>query len=327
MLAKRIIPAPPQDTCGIWPWDEADPADYPEFIIGEDDYGKPVKYTCNPDRLANYFGKNSDAPPYLTPVFFKREALQRYYDDSELYTVSDGYLSCSHLWGVKIDNEFFDVISVFLGDIGRDIPSEHWTHWLAYNVPPTQKISEVAFRRAFLNQPTNSKNPEHCFKLAYNQLQSSWDKHWGWRLHRKAEGPDAGVLQRLRIPVNDTDAELRTQSINLALVLVDYLNEKKLASYLSDVKGDKGIAKLKKFLTAQSYQHTERDVRLLQRIQRMRSRIAAHSSGSSGQAYLEEELGNDTPQEYIARLITEATQMLVDLRAFAEEQSRQDSDS
>ena len=327
MLAKRIIPAPPQDTCGIWPWDETDPSDYPEFIIGEDEYGKPVKYTCEPDRLANYFGKNPDAPHYLTPVFFKPEVLQKYYDDSELYTVSDGYLSCSHLWGVKIDNEFFDVISVFLGDIGRDIPSEHWTHWLAYNVPPTQKMSDVAFLRAFLNQPTNSKNPEHCFKLAYNQLQSSWDEHWGWRLHRKAEGPDAGVLQRLRIPVNDTDAELRTQSINLALVLVDYLNERKLASYLSDTKNDKGIAKLRKFLEAHSYQYTERDVRLLQRIQRMRSRIAAHSSGSSGQAYLEDELGNDTPQEYIARLMTEATQMLDDLRAFAEEQSRQDSDS
>ena len=232
--------------------------------------------------------------------------------------MSDGYLSCSHLWGVKIDNELFDIISVFLGDIGRDIPSEHWTHWLAYNVPPTQKMSEVAFRRAFLNQPTNSKNPEHRFKLAYNQLQNSWEEHWGWRLHRKAEGQDAGVLQRLRIPVNDTDAELRAQLINLALVLVDYLNEKQVASYLSDAKGDKGIAKLKKFLTAQSYQHTERDVRLLQRIQRMRSRIAAHSSGSSGQAYLEEELGNDTPQEYIARLMTEATQMLDDLRVFAE---------
>jgi hypothetical protein len=188
-------------------------------------------------------------------------------------------------------------------------------------------MSEVAIRRAFLNQPTNSKNPEHCFKLAYDQLQSSWEKHWGWRLHRKAEGQDAGVLQRLRIPVNDTDAELRTQSINLALVLVDYLNEKELASYLSDAKGDKGIAKLKKFLEAQSYQHTERDVRLLQRIQRMRSRIGAHSSGSSGQAYLEEELGKDTPQEYIARLMTKATQMLDDLREFTEERPLQDSDS
>ena len=327
MLAKRIILAPPQDTCGIWPWDEADPADYPEFIIGEDDHGKPVKYTCEPDRLANYFGKNPDAPPYLTPVFFKREALQRYYDDSELYTVSDGYLSCSHLWGVKIDNGNPNCVVVFLGDIGRDIPAGHRTHWLSYNVSPTQRMSDVGVRRAFFGQFADSENPEHRFKLAYNQLQNSWEEHWGWRLHRKAEGPDAGVLQRLRIPVNDTDAELRTQSINLALVLVDYLNEKKLASYLSDTKNDKGIAKLRKFLEAQSYQHTERDIRLLQRIQRTRSRIAAHSSGSSGQVYLEEELGKDTPQEYIARLMTEATQMLDDLRVFAEKRPLQDSDS
>ena len=327
VFAKRILSAPPQETCGIWPWDETDPADYPEFIIGEDEYGKPVKYTCDPDRLANYFGKNPDAPHYLTPVFFKPEVLQRYYDDSNLYTVSDGHLSCASMWGVKIDNGDPNCVVVFLGDIGCDIPTSHRAHWLSHNVPPTQRMSDVGVRRAFFGQFVESENPEHRFKLAYDQLQSSWDEHWGWQLHRKAEGPDAGVLQRLRIPVNDTDAELRTQSINLALVLVDYLNEKKLASYLSDVKGDKGIAKLKKFLTAQSYQHTERDVRLLQRIQRMRSRIAAHSSGSSGQAYLEEELGNDTPQEYIARLMTEATQMLDDLRAFAEEQSRQDSDS
>lgn len=327
VFAKRILPAPPQETCGIWPWDETDPADYPEFIIGEDEYGKPVKYTCDPDRLANYFGKNPDAPLYLTPVFFNPEVLRRYYDDSDLYTVSDGHLSCASMWSVKIDNGNPNCVVVFLGDIGRDIPESHRAHWLSHNVPPTQRMSDVGVRRAFFGQFAESENPEHRFKLAYDQLQSSWEDHWGWRLHRKAEGPDAGVLQRLRIPVNDTNAELRTQSINLALVLVDYLNEKNLASYLSDAKGDKGIAKFKKFLEAQSYQHTERDIRLLQRIQRMRSRIAAHSSGSSGQAYLEEELGNDTPQEYIARLMTEATQMLDDLREFAEKRPSQDSDS
>ena len=327
VFAKRILPAPPQETCGIWPWDEADPADYPEFIIGEDEYGKPVKYTCDPDCLANYFGKNPDAPHYLTPVFFKPEVLQKYYDDSNLYTVSDGHLSCASMWCVKIDNGNPNCVVVFLGDIGRDIPASHRTHWLSYNVSPTQRMSDVGVRRAFFGQFADSENPEHRFKLAYNQLQNSWEEHWGWRLHRKAEGPDAGVLQRLRIPVNDTDAELRAQLINLALVLVDYLNEKELASYLSDVKGDKGIAKLKKFLTAQSYRHTERDVRLLQRIQGMRSRIAAHSSGSNGQAYLEEELGKDTPQEYIARLMTEATRMLDDLREFTEKRPLQDSDS
>ena len=231
------------------------------------------------------------------------------------------------MWSVKIDNGNPNCVVVFLGDIGHDIPASHRTHWLSYNVSPTQRMSDVGVRRAFFGQLADSENPEHRFKLAYNQLQNSWEEHWGWRLHRKAEGQDAGVLQRLRIPVNDTDAELRAQLINLALVLVDYLNEKELSSRLSDTKGDKGIAKLKKFLEAQSYQHTERDVRLLQRIQGMRYRIAAHSSGSSGQAYLEEELGNDTPPEYIARLMTEATQMLDDLREFTEERPLQDSDS
>lgn len=59
----------------------------------------------------------------------------------------------------------------------------------------------------------------------------------------------------------------------------------------------------------------------------MRSRIGAHSLGSSGQAYLEEELGNNTPQEYIARFMTEATQMLDDLRVFTEKRPLQDLDS
>ena len=146
VFAKRILPAPPQETCGIWPWDEADPADYPEFIIGEDEYGKPVKYTCDPDCLANYFGKNPDAPHYLTPVFFKPEVLQRYYDDSDLYTVSDGHLSCASMWNVKIDNGNPNCVVVFLGDIGRDIPESHWAHWLSHNVPPTQRMSDVGVR-------------------------------------------------------------------------------------------------------------------------------------------------------------------------------------
>ena len=223
VFAKRILSAPPQKNCGIWPWAETDLADYPEFIIGEDEYGKPVKYTCDPDCLANYFGKNPDAPHYLTPVFFKPEVLQRYYDDSDLYTVSDGNLSCASMWGVKIDNGNPNCVVVFLGDIGRDIPASHRTHWRSYNVSPTQRMSDVGVRRAFFGQFADSENPEHRFKLAYNQLQNSWEEHWGWRLHRKAEGQDAGVLQRLRIPVNDTDAELRAQLINLALVLVDYL--------------------------------------------------------------------------------------------------------
>lgn len=42
VLAKRIIKAPPQQTCGLWPWDKVSASENPEFIIGEDDYGRPI---------------------------------------------------------------------------------------------------------------------------------------------------------------------------------------------------------------------------------------------------------------------------------------------
>ena len=246
-LAKRIIKAPPREKCRIWPWDKVAADEYPEFIISEDEYGEPVRWTCNPDSLGNYYGKNPDAPHYLTPVFFKPDVLSRYYD-SDGYEVRDGYLSCGQLWGVSLDNGCLDYVSVFLGDIGRDIPQSHWDHWKAHNIAPIGRMSEAAIRRSFFNQGVESGNPEHRFKRAYRDLQDKWEGAWGWRLHRHAEELDAGVFSRLRIPVNESEAEFRAQSLNLALILVDLLNEKCLIQGIDGVSGKKGLISLVDFL-------------------------------------------------------------------------------
>ena len=320
VLAKRILLAPLQKTCGIWPWDNIEVEDYPNFIIGENETGRPIRFTCNPDKLANYFGANPDAPHYLTPVFFKPEVLQRYYDDSSLYEVRDGRLSCGHKWGVQIDNDNPGFVAVFLGDIGRDIPQSHWEHWLSHNVPPTQKMSETNIRRSFFGQFVDSKNPEHRFKMSYKELNRVWEQRWGWSLYREARGQDAGVLRRLRIPVNDTDTELRTQLLNLALVLVDLLNEKGITEKLSKkIEDEQGIAKLQRFLKTTSYEYVDRDISLLRKIQRMRSRIAAHASGTSGQELLEKELSGRSPRQYIQHLLAEAAQMMGDLIGFVKQ--------
>ena len=128
------------------------------------------------------------------------------------------------------------------------------------------------------------------------------------------------MLRRLRIPVNDTDTELRTQLLNLALVLVDLLNEKGITERLSEkIKNEKGIDKLQRFLETSSYEHVDRDISLLKKIQRMRSRIAAHASGTSGQELLENELSGQSPQEYIQHLLAEAAQMMDDLIGFTKQ--------
>lgn len=312
LLVKRVLPPPPQDKSGIWPWD-GDDEEYPEFIIGEDSDGRPVKFTCEEDKLANYFGKNPDAPHYLTPVFFKPEVLKRYYDDPELYAIADGRLRCGYLWGVQIDNGNPDAVMVFLGDIGRDIPSSHRDHWRAYNIPPVSKMSESTFRRSFLAQFAETENPEHQFKNAYLAIQRAWIEKWGWGLYRDAEGSDAGLIQRVRIPLNNTDAEFESQLLALAKLLVDLLNEAAIAADLPPVKDEKGISKLQRFLEAKSYPYIDRDIALLRRVQGLRSRIAAHTSGSSGQAFLAEQLGGLSKADFIAQLMREAMTMFTDL--------------
>jgi hypothetical protein len=112
--ATKLIEHGPVTSCGIWPYEEVDDH-FPEFLIGENEHGTSVRFSCNPDLLSNYFGKNPDAPHYLTPVHFRREVLQKYYDNPEIYSVEDGYLRCASLWGVQIDNDHDDRVLMFLG--------------------------------------------------------------------------------------------------------------------------------------------------------------------------------------------------------------------
>lgn len=312
LLAKRLVPAPPQEKSGIWPWENK--PDFAEFIIAEDECGNPVKFTCDRDKLSNNFGANPDAPHYLTPVFFERQVLQRYYDDPELYSITSGHLCCATKWGVDIDNDNLDAVAVFLGDIGSRIPSSHWAHWQAYNIPPIHKMSESAYLRSFRNEWVESHSPEHQFKQRFRALQQAWHQNWGWNLHRSATKNQKETISRLRIPLNETDAEFKTQILNLALVLIDALNEKDISKNVVDrTKGDKGISKFKKFLNEQGYAYAERDVALLQNIQTVRSRVAAHESGSAGQTYLAAQLNGRTRIQYVADLMAQAVQMIQDL--------------
>jgi hypothetical protein len=312
LLVKRILPPPPQEKCGIWPWDGED-EEYPDFIIGEDENGGPIRFTCEEGKLANNFGANPGAPHYLTPVFFKPEVLTPYYDDPALYSITDGRLSCANSWSVQIDNGNPGVVMVFLGDIGRDIPSSHRDHWRANNIPPVLEMSESTFRRSFLGEFAETENPEHLFKSAYSELQRVWSERWGWRLYRQPEGSDADLIKRVRIPLNDSDPEFEAQLLGLAKLLIDLLNETDIAEGLQPVKGEKGISKLQRFLSFHCYEHADRDIALLRRIQSLRSRLAAHASGSSGQAFLAQELDGLTKPEFIEKLMREATQMLTDL--------------
>lgn len=316
-LGTKVLPPPPIEKAGIWPFEEPDDY-YPEFIIGTDSDGDEQRYTCNPDALANYFGANPEAPHYLTPVHFRRDVLQKYYEQPEKYAVSDGYLRCASLWSVRIDNNSEHSVVVFLGDLGRDLPVQERDYWRSFNILPDAPVSETLVRRAFLGQFSEPQASDLRVRSKYHSLNKLWQERHGWDFFLKPEEADAGLLQRLRLPLNDSQAEFETSIRIMTLLMVDSLNEAQITYLLPDKRQDeKGISKLKRWLEQEGYPHVERDIQFLRNLQELRSRIAAHRKSSSYHKTLDKVFGELRGPAAIKTLFEAAFAMLAGLEEWA----------
>ncbi|MEJ7631721.1 MAG: hypothetical protein WKF28_04390 [Rubrobacteraceae bacterium] len=313
-LATRVIPPLPVERSGIWPYEEVD--DYfPDFVIGYDDEGEEVRYSCNPDALANYFGANPDAPHYLTPVFFKREVLQKYYNNPEKYSVEDGHLRCSGLWGLRMDNDSPEHVVVFLGDLGRDLPKSERDYWRSHNVAPNGSMSQTGTRRAFLGEWAEAQSPDLKFRHLYRQFVAGWREQEGWALFREPIGSDTNLLQQLRIPLSESQTEFEDSIGILAKLLCDGLNDKEIQWRLpSRIEGEKSISKLERWLRQEEYENVDRDIKLLRDIQTLRSTATAHRKSSKYEQTLGKILGNQRGRAAIITLLDRANLLLVEMR-------------
>jgi len=194
LLGKRLIEIP--DNFNI---SYLNPTlEYEDFIIDSNDLGKDILFTCDESKLRNYFGANPESPYFTTPVFFKKEVLDKYYANPSKYSVSDGYLSYNSLWGISIDNGLNENVAVFLGDIGR-LPYKEQKYWKLYNIPQG-KISDPFFRRNFLAEFCSSSNPSEYFKEKMIIFKKEWKDKFGWDLFRDLKKEDEHFWKSLHIP-------------------------------------------------------------------------------------------------------------------------------
>lgn len=277
LIGKRIIPPPPPEYSDVWPYEK--PKQFETFIIATDANGDPLTHTCDPKRLSNYFGANPGEPHYLTPVFFDRSVLDKYYADADRYRVEDGYLRETSTWGLRMDNALQEHVAVFLGDLGSDIPFQEQHYWRSYNVPPPGPMSETAIRRSFLGQFFDSQRVEYRFADAYRCLIAAWEARFGWPLYKELHQGDAYVIHAIHVPTNKSFAQFDEQIVRLAKLVVDSLNEERIAKATSArEKGTKGITKLQRFLDEQEI--TASVCAELAVVQGARSRSAAHRKSS-----------------------------------------------
>ncbi|KYP79233.1 hypothetical protein [Ferroacidibacillus organovorans] len=284
---KKLISGMAKEKSGIWPYEDED--EFENFIIDVDENGDPQSYTCDPDELANYFGANPDAPNYLTPVFFRRDVLTKYYSKPDIYSVDDGYLRCGGLWGLRLDNNHQTHVIVYLGDLGRDLPAAERVYWKSYNIPPDGKISDVNWKRSLLDEFTDPEKADLVFKYQFNILQERWQGKFGWVLFRPLSEEDQHNFKTLRIPVSDDQSEFDQQSMSLTKVLVDSLNEEEIKEQIQGAvpRDTKGISKLSLWLQEQGCHDAEPHIKFLRSLQDLRNG-AGHRKGDSyarGAAY------------------------------------------
>lgn len=278
-LGKRILAPPEIERSGVWPFEPT--RRFIDFIIGIDDDGRNIEYTCDPDSLSNYFGANAGAPHFLTPVFFRRAVLDKYYADPDRYQVEDGYLRAGAFWGLPIDNDLGEHVAVFLGDLGH-LPEGEQQYWRSFNVAPAGSLSETAIRRSFLNQFVDTDRIEYRFYRAYEVLNEAWASRFGWPIFKELHSGDAHLAHSLHVPTSPGFAAFDAQLTGLAKLVVDSLNEEMLGKNLTGkATGEKGIGKLERFLHEQGLDTQGALLcETLRRVQGARSRSAAHRKGS-----------------------------------------------
>jgi len=273
LIGKKLIAGLPNFTPNIL---NRKDKTFIDFIIGLDEHGADISYTCDESRLGNYFGKNPDSPQYVTPVFFKKEVLSKYYAQPGKYSVEDGSVSCGGLWSLRMDNNDPKSVMVLLGDLGHLSHTEQ-SYWRTFSVA-SGKMSRTAFARSFEGEFADPENPELLFKQKFGVFQGKWEEKFGWKFFKPMTEGDAYYIKTLRVPLTNEQREFDEQVLTLAKILIDSLNEKELSKGLTLAKENpKGLDKLEAFLAARDIKFTQME--FLRKLQELRSAATAHRKG------------------------------------------------
>jgi hypothetical protein len=283
LLGKKVILPFSKEKSGKWPYDDRSQR-YVEFIIGVNDNGDNIVYSCKPSDLANNFGANRHAPDFLTPVFFRREVLNKYYAHPEKYSVEDSYLRCGSLWVLRLDNNHERYVVVFLGDLGQILPYQEQQYWASFNVPPDGGISRVYYQRSIMGEFADPESADLLFKQHFESFQRSWFEKFEWYLFQPLEKGDQHLFASLHLPLTNDQAEFDNQTLAIAKILIDSLNEKELARQVTKLPADaKGITKFQKFLESQNLKDSASVISFLRNLWDLRSTGIGHRKGENYQ--------------------------------------------
>ena len=307
---------------------------YEEFIIGYDKNGDELSYICDERQLSNCFKKRGNAPLTVTPVFFRKTVLDKYYKDPTRFFVDDGRISNEGIWSIRVDNDQRDYVVVILGDLGR-LPHEEQLYWKVSNIapPPGAKISNTANARWFDGRFCNPEFPDLKFKYQFRLFNESWNEKYDWQLFLPLVSDDIHRLKTLHcLTQSDNPSDFEEQILSITKIIIDSLNEAELVKKIDEtnidvqaklkelkvsdkysVKG--GISKFELYLLSQGKDLHE-SILFLRNLQELRSSTTAHRKSRSKVKNYESYflIQNRTQQEVLENIFNKGIELLEALK-------------
>jgi len=290
LLGKYVVDGSMDAAIPRWEYSKTD-IDFPEFVYGIDpDSGRHLTHTCDPDELGTYFDQDDSLLHYLTPVYFDPRVLSKYTDEPLRYEVRPGDLSCLDIWSVAFSFNTAGLVEVYLGDIGRDIPSQEWGHWQSYNVPPEGQMSEARFRRDFLAQWASSDDPIGDVRSLRQQINSVAQSYLGGPIWRELEEPDRTEFERLHSVA--TEPALKLAILSLCKAFIEAIDQGVLAGFTGSTESEDRTLALMEAL-CETLEGDRTIVEPLRALQRLRSKGGIAHMVSSQRASALRRLGID----------------------------------
>lgn len=184
------------------------------------------------------------------------------------------------------DNNTDGYVSAYLGDLGRDLPSEQEQHyWRGFNKAIGGQLSQAKVTRDFMSIAADSVSADFVFKRTYINLNSKFEAKFGWPIFLPLTEQDIYNFETLRIPINNSVAEMDTLVLSLVKVLIDSLNEKDIRKQLSgdNVKLVRSISKIEAWFNEKGLADYAVHVGFLRDLQELRSSGTGHRKGKGYQ--------------------------------------------
>lgn len=251
-----------------------------EFIAHDWRNNRIAKISTDPTATTNYFETEGNSLPFeVSPAFFRPEVLAKYKTDREKYRIEERRIHCRSVWSLKgYDVNEAGQVHAYICDL-RDLPLSEQLHWLSYNEPPKDTISERAFTNDFKGEFVSYRHPREQVMSIFRRWKDRGANWWTLR--------DEDLLHRANTPLTSSRSEWADAFLDLSQLAVEGFEVKiirkmldgRSVQYKSD---DKSIVLLEKLITNTTDAEEPAALIGLRQAQLIRSKVKGHAGSSEG---------------------------------------------